>query len=104
MSLAYSMISLAFQIPFSRDHAPAEMVAEGANALGRATFVVGWPNSHATCDVVFWRDGALMLVTGVLDGQLGRHGGAGLGVRECGDGHRTAVDGDVADLLGDYER
>jgi len=42
MSLAYSLISLAFQIPFSHDHAPETIVAEGANAFGRATFVVYW--------------------------------------------------------------
>lgn len=44
MSLAYSLISLAFQIPFSHDHAPETVVAEGANAFGKATFVVGLPS------------------------------------------------------------
>ncbi|MCJ1245534.1 hypothetical protein MMC30_002738 [Trapelia coarctata] len=42
MSLAYSLISLAFQIPFSHDHAPETVVVEGANAFGRATFLVYW--------------------------------------------------------------
>lgn len=48
LSLCYSLVSLAFQIPFSRTPPPGLSswpktdVAENANYLGRATFVVYW--------------------------------------------------------------
>ncbi|KAG8527600.1 uncharacterized protein KY384_007753 [Bacidia gigantensis] len=42
MSLAYSLISLAFQIPFSNGSAPATAVANNPNAYGKASFVVYW--------------------------------------------------------------
>ncbi|MCJ1409247.1 hypothetical protein MMC19_003325 [Ptychographa xylographoides] len=42
MSLAYSLISLAFQIPFSHDHASETIVAQNANPFGKATFMVYW--------------------------------------------------------------
>ena len=42
LSLAYSLVSLAFQIPFSHDPAPHTVVALNANAYGRASFVVYW--------------------------------------------------------------
>ena len=42
LSLAYSLLSLAFQIPFSNPAAPATEVANNANEYGRASFVVFW--------------------------------------------------------------
>lgn len=42
MSLAYSLISLAFQIPFANPSAPATAVATNPNAYGKGTFVVYW--------------------------------------------------------------
>lgn len=42
MSLAYSFVSLAFQIPFTRAAAPATAVATNADAYGRGTFAVYW--------------------------------------------------------------
>ena len=42
MSLAYSMVSLAFQIPFNKQPAPTTEMAHNANAYGQATFVVYW--------------------------------------------------------------
>ena len=43
MSLAYSLVSLAFQIPFSNQPAPSDVVvANNADAFGRATFFVYW--------------------------------------------------------------
>ena len=42
LSLAYSLLSLAFQIPFSNSAAPATEVANNANGYGRASFVVFW--------------------------------------------------------------
>ena len=42
MSLFYSLISLAFQIPFSNPPGTDTDVATNANAYGRATFVVYW--------------------------------------------------------------
>ena len=42
MSLCYSLISLAFQIPFSTQGAADTSVAEHANAYGKGTFVVYW--------------------------------------------------------------
>ena len=42
LSLAYSLISLAFQIPFSNSAAPSTDVANNANAYGKASFVVFW--------------------------------------------------------------
>lgn len=42
MSLAYSLISLAFQIPFANPDAPATEVASTPNAYGKGTFVVYW--------------------------------------------------------------
>lgn len=42
MSLFYSLVSLAFQIPFSNNSAPDTESASNANAFGRASFVVYW--------------------------------------------------------------
>ncbi len=42
MSLAYSLISLAFQIPFNNPAAPATQVANDPDAYGKGTFVVYW--------------------------------------------------------------
>ena len=42
MSLAYSFISLAFQIPFANSTAPDTSVANNADAYGKGTFVVYW--------------------------------------------------------------
>ena len=42
MSLAYSLISLAFQIPFANPSAPDTVVAKNATPYGRGTFIVYW--------------------------------------------------------------
>lgn len=42
LSLVYSLISLAFQIPFANPTAPGTVVAENPNAYGKGTFVVYW--------------------------------------------------------------
>ena len=42
LSLAYSLVSLAFQIPFNNPTAPHTKVAQNPNAYGRATFPVYW--------------------------------------------------------------
>ena len=42
LSLAYSTLSLAFQIPFNNPSAPHTAVAQNPNAYGRATFPVYW--------------------------------------------------------------
>ena len=42
ISLFYSLISLAFQIPFSNPPAPDTAVATNPNAFHRASFVVYW--------------------------------------------------------------
>ena len=42
LSLAYSLVSLAFQIPFANNPAPHTTVKLNANAYGRASFVVYW--------------------------------------------------------------
>lgn len=42
MSLSYSLISLAFQIPFNRPTAPGTEVAHNPDSYGAATFVVYW--------------------------------------------------------------
>ena len=42
LSLFYSFVSLAFQIPFSSPTAPDTEVAAGVNAYGKGTFVVYW--------------------------------------------------------------
>ena len=42
MSLAYSLISLAFQIPFANGNAPHTVVADNPDAYGKGTFVVYW--------------------------------------------------------------
>lgn len=42
MSLAYSLISLAFQIPFANPNAPDTSVGNNPDAYGKATFVVYW--------------------------------------------------------------
>lgn len=42
LSLAYSLVSLAFQIPFNNPTAPHTEVAQNPNAYGRGTFPVYW--------------------------------------------------------------
>lgn len=42
MSLFYSLVSLAFQIPFSNSPAPDTVSADHPNAFGRGSFVVFW--------------------------------------------------------------
>lgn len=42
MSLAYSLVSLAFQVPLSNPTAPSTMVAQNPNAYGKGTFAVYW--------------------------------------------------------------
>lgn len=42
LSLFYSFVSLAFQIPFSNEPASPVLSAENANAYGKGTFVVFW--------------------------------------------------------------
>ncbi|KAL4932354.1 SNG1 family protein [Aspergillus undulatus] len=42
LSLFYSIVSLAFQIPFSNDPAPDTVSAENPNAYGKGSFVVFW--------------------------------------------------------------
>ncbi|KAF9888914.1 hypothetical protein FE257_008284 [Aspergillus nanangensis] len=42
LSLFYSLVSLAFQIPFSNDPAPDMIPAANANAYGKGSFVVFW--------------------------------------------------------------
>ena len=43
MSLAYSLVSLAFQIPFSNSPSPSDtIVANNANKFGKGTFPVYW--------------------------------------------------------------
>ena len=42
MSLSYSLISLAFQIPFANPAAPDTSVGNNPDAYGRGTFVVYW--------------------------------------------------------------
>ncbi|KAL8834313.1 MAG: hypothetical protein Q9170_003808 [Blastenia crenularia] len=42
MSLAYSLISLAFQIPFANHSAPTTEVANNPEPYGKGTFVVYW--------------------------------------------------------------
>ncbi|GES59933.1 MNNG and nitrosoguanidine resistance protein [Aspergillus terreus] len=42
LSLFYSLVSLAFQVPFSNDPAPDTVPAANANAYGRGSFVVFW--------------------------------------------------------------
>lgn len=42
MSLFYSLVSLAFQIPFANPPAPHDAVATNADAYGRRTFMVYW--------------------------------------------------------------
>lgn len=42
MSLAYSFVSLAFQIPFANPAAPDTIVASNPEAYGKGTFVVYW--------------------------------------------------------------
>jgi hypothetical protein len=42
MSLAYSFVSLAFQIPFANPAAPDIIVASNPDAYGKGTFVVYW--------------------------------------------------------------
>ena len=42
MSLAYSLVSLAFQIHFSKQSAPHTVVADDANAYGKGSFPVYW--------------------------------------------------------------
>jgi hypothetical protein len=42
ISLAYSLVSLGFQIPFSHDPAPTTEVTNNPNSYGRGTFVVYW--------------------------------------------------------------
>lgn len=42
LSLCYSLVSLAFQIPLSNDPAPEVVSANNPNAYGRASFVVFW--------------------------------------------------------------
>ena len=42
LSLGYSLVSLAFQIPFNSPPAPHDMVVTPANAYGKGTFPVYW--------------------------------------------------------------
>ena len=42
LSLSYSLISLAFQIPFASPPQPHDVVANDADAYGKGTFVVYW--------------------------------------------------------------
>ncbi|KAJ5667805.1 uncharacterized protein N7477_006375 [Penicillium maclennaniae] len=42
LSLFYSLVSLAFQIPFSNEPASEVLSAENANAYGKGSFVVFW--------------------------------------------------------------
>jgi hypothetical protein len=42
LSFFYSLVSLAFQIPFSNSPAPDTLSANNANAYGRGSFVVFW--------------------------------------------------------------
>lgn len=42
LSLCYSLVSLAFQIPFTNDPAPGTESAQNPNAYGRGSFVVFW--------------------------------------------------------------
>ena len=42
LSLAYSLVSLAFQIPFANNPSPSTTVALNTDAYGRASFVVYW--------------------------------------------------------------
>ncbi|KAL4867646.1 hypothetical protein BDV12DRAFT_118289 [Aspergillus spectabilis] len=42
MSLFYSLVSLAFQIPFSNSPAPDTISADNPNAYGKGSFVVYW--------------------------------------------------------------
>ena len=42
MTSAYSLVSLAFQIPFDNAAAPDTVVAMNANPFGKGSFVVYW--------------------------------------------------------------
>ncbi|EPS26425.1 hypothetical protein PDE_01361 [Penicillium oxalicum 114-2] len=42
LSLFYSLVSLAFQIPFANSPAPDTLTAQNANAYGNGSFVVFW--------------------------------------------------------------
>jgi len=42
LALAYSLVSLAFQIPFRYGTAPADQVSDTANAYGYGSFVIYW--------------------------------------------------------------
>jgi hypothetical protein len=42
LSLCYSLVSLAFQIPFSNPPAPGTVGAQNSNGYGRGSFVVFW--------------------------------------------------------------
>ncbi|KAL8832110.1 MAG: hypothetical protein Q9191_000467 [Dirinaria sp. TL-2023a] len=42
LSFSYSLVSLAFQIPFNNQPAPATEVADNSNGFGAASFVVYW--------------------------------------------------------------
>jgi hypothetical protein len=42
LSLCYSLVSLAFQVPFTNNPAPATEPAQNPNAYGRGSFVVFW--------------------------------------------------------------
>lgn len=42
LSLSYSLVSLAFQIPFTNDPVPGIVSAENPNAYGRGSFMVFW--------------------------------------------------------------
>lgn len=79
LSFIYSAISLAFQIP-STIPLPLNRRRQKRQRLREG---------HIPC---------------ILDAELGGHDGAGVGVRERGDGDRPTVDGVVVDILGDHER
>ncbi|KAL8719119.1 MAG: hypothetical protein Q9225_003831 [Loekoesia sp. 1 TL-2023] len=50
MSLAYSIISLAFQIPFANRSAPTTEVANNPEPYGKGTFVVYWMINYVAVD------------------------------------------------------
>ena len=63
MSLSYSLVSLAFQIPFSNPPASHVEVALHANAYGKASFVVYWMiNFVGMCALGFACENVAMIV------------------------------------------
>lgn len=92
ISLSYSLVSLSFQISFSKPATSEIMVGQPANAYHYGSFPVYCNNFETSFWVTCWPE--------LRDGQLCRHDGPRSGEWEYGHDIGPTMDGFLVDFLG----